>query len=331
MELNEFTDTGEDPFQQAIAQQIRIDEEEQANAPLAERDGPSVDLFLAVCNPQTQALHERLGVTKLVSVFQNRNYWTRRARMLLGDYVPYYENAPGRSELALAPHIFTNYAEVMTLNLASFASIDPKSVEVSFVKTSHVDWILYGATNPEEVVAELSDIVRLEQLLDSGEQHQQSTTPYSTIDDIFVTAVADSRSAAPPDRSEMLRLAVTVCKEEMKSRKGTRRAALPTTELPSIPSSAIPTPLPTRGRGRSRRIITDEDGIDELTDLPSDGRGWALPSSPVLSEGECIEDLRERVETSKSGTPAFLISRGRQTPPRLGYGLARGSDPFVLP
>ena len=305
-----------DPFALALEAE-RIDAEATVSQYLDDNvgTGPSIDLFLKIYNPQIQSLHERLGLSRLIGLFQGRVYWNRRARMLLGDHVPYSEGAPNVVDAAMFEPIYDNYIAVMSVTVEGFAAVDPVSREAAAAHGDLRVWIESTRHNISATVRELIDIVQSEQRLDPNNAGQ-TLAPVDPIGDIFASSLADSKPVMPPDRTPMLQLAALACSQEL---------ALRNSLHPNVPRARPPTPQPRapQARGRSRRVIEDDD--ERL--LP---RSRPVQGQPKSREWILVDEGHEPDEYNFSSSPPVTADAARDVP-RLGYGSEDKDYPFVLP
>lgn len=303
-----------DPFQLALEAE-RVDNEDTVANYLTTHagQGPNIDLFLKIYNPQTQSLHERLGLSRLIGLFQHRSYWNRRARMLLGDHVPHSEGVPNQLDTAMFELVYDNYVTVMTQTVEGFAAVEPASAESSVARSDLAAWIESTRLNVTATIRELIDIVLSEQRLDPNNAGHTTTTPLDPIGDIFASCLAESKPVLPPDRTPMLELAAIACAQELAVRLS----------LEPQPRARPPTPQPksplarAQHRGRSRRVIEDDD--ERL--LPR--------SRPVQGQSREWVIVDETIDEHAQIRPNY--PRGSTPVPRLGYGSEDPNYPFLLP
>ena len=327
-----------DPFAEALEDALTADEARVSSYLTRNAGkGPNIDLFLSVCSPQVQSSHERIGSAGLAEIFGGRTYWCRRARMLLGDYVPYFERVADNLDGTSLCLVFENYVAVMLQVVAGFVAVKPDSAEAREARAELREWIDAARGNVEEVMRELNDIVRAEMRLDYeykdaargffGGSASNDTGGSSTaaLQDPFAACVEESTPAVPPDRSPMIELAAIVCRQELAARS----ASVADTRLSATrPAAAARPPTPRRASPaesddegpppRNRRLQQSWVFHDASEDAPDDdvGSDFTPYSPPPPGHQQHHQSLTHHLPRER---------------PCLGYGLEDERCPFLLP
>ncbi len=159
----------------------------------------SLSDFCTVYWPQLTKLHVYMGPANVNNLYGGCRFWRLVPRRLLGDTVPFQEQAPQAEHEAASEDLVERYRGAMEVCIGDYLSAQSgSSAQADAVVTLFEDWQAAALADPLGVVRELRDVVDTELSFVPG--YASATRGSGPIDDLIAACVAEGAPApARPD------------------------------------------------------------------------------------------------------------------------------------